>query len=168
MKHLILGLFFLSFVFIGCSDSNDMELDKLSGTYVGTIEGVNYTKSSDVKSQGSFTAEIRVRGNLLEVNCIGPQFNAEFMLEYYEHNGGYMVCLTGDDYKNLYGSQHRIMNGNHMNGMQTNGTPWMNHLNNAHQSNEHHSNGAFDLSHHTFVCTFSWNDQPVTFNGIKQ
>ena len=168
MKHLILGLFFLSFVFIGCSDSNDMELDKLSGTYVGTIEGVNYTKSSDVKSQGSFTAEIRVRGNLLEVNCIGPQFNAEFMLEYYEHNGGYMVCLTGDDYKNLYGSQHRIMNGNHMNGMQTNGTPWMTHLNNAHQSNENHSNGAFDLNHHTFVCTFSWNDQPVTFNGIKQ
>ena len=168
MKHLILGLFFLSFVFIGCSDSNDMELDKLSGTYVGTIEGVNYTKSSDVKSQGSFTAEVRVRGNLLEVNCIGPQFNAEFMLEYYEHNGGYMVCLAGEDYKNLYGSQHGTMNGNHMNGMQTNGTPWMNHLNNAHQSNEHHSNGAFDLSHHTFVCTFSWNDQPVTFNGIKQ
>ena len=154
MKHLILGLFFLSFVFIGCSDSNDMELDKLSGTYVGTIEGVNFAKSSDVKSQGSFTAEVRVRGNLLEVNCIGPQFNAEFMLEYYEHNGGYMVCLAGEDYKNLYGSQHGTMNGNHMNGMQTNGTPWMNHLNNAHQSNEHHSNGAFDLSHHTFVHIF--------------
>ncbi len=168
MRHLILGLFFLSFVFIGCSDSNDMELDKLSGTYVGVIDGLNLAKSSDVKSQGSFTAEVRVRGNLLEVNCIGPQFNAEFMLEYYEHNGGYMVCLAGEDYKNLYGSEHGTMNGNHMNGMQTNRTPWMNHLNNAHQSNENHSNGAFDLNHHTFVCSFSWNDQTFTFSGIKQ
>lgn len=168
MKQLILGLFFLSFVFIGCSESNDMELDKLSGTYVGTIDGVNLAKSSDAKSEGSFTAEVRVQGSLLEVNCIGPQFNAEFMLEYYEHNGGYMVCLAGDDYKNLHGSGHGTMNGNHMNGMQTNGTPWMNHLHNAHQSNENHSNGEFDLNRHTFVCTFSWNGQSVTFNGIKQ
>lgn len=168
MKHLILGLFFLSFVFIGCSESNDMELDKLSGTYVGTIDGVNLTKSSDAKSEGSFTAEVRVQGSLLEVNCIGPQFNAEFMLEYYEHNGDYMVCLAGDDYINLHGSEHGTMNGNHMNGMQTNGTTWMNHLRNAHQSSENHSNGEFDLNRHTFVCTFSWNGQSVTFNGIKQ
>ena len=168
MKHLILGIFFLSFLSIGCSESNDMELDKLSGTYVGTIDGVNLAKSLDVKSQGSFTAEVRVRGSLLEVNCIGPQFNAEFMLEYYEHNGGYMVCLAGDDYINLHGSEHGTMNRNHMNGMQTNGSPWMNHLRNAHQSSENHSNGEFDLNRHTFVCTFSWNGQSVTFNGIKQ
>ena len=145
-----------------------MELDKLSGTYVGAIDGVNLAKSSDAKSQGSFIAEVRVRGNQLEVNCIGPQFNAEFMLEYYEHNDGYMVCLAGDDYKNLYDSDHGPMNGNHMNGMQTKGTPWMNHLNNAHQSSENHSNGEFNLNQNTFVCTFSWNDQSVTFNGTKQ
>jgi len=145
-----------------------MDIDKLSGTYVGAIDGVNLAKSSDAKSQESFSAVVRVRGNQLEVNCIGPQFNAEFMLEYYEHDGGYMVCLAGDDYKNLHGSEHGTMNGNHMNGMQSNGTPWMNHLNNAHQSSENHSNGVFDLNHHTFVCTFSWNDQSVTFSGIKQ
>jgi len=168
MKHLILGIFFLSFVFIGCTDSNDMELDKLSGTYVGNIDGVNLAKSSDAKSQGTYTTEVKVRGNQLEVNCIGPQFNAQFMLEYYEHNGDYMVCLAGEDYKNLHGSEHGTMNGNHMNGMQSNGTPWMNHLNGAHQSNENHSNGEFNLDQNTFVCTFSWNDQPVTFNGIKQ
>ena len=168
MKHLIYTALLLSFLFIGCSDSSDMELDKLSGTYVGTINGSNLSKSSDVKSQGSFTAEVRIRGNQLEVNCIGPQFNAEFMLEYYEHDGGYMVCLAGDDYKNLHGSEHGNMNGNHMNGMQTNGTPWMNHLNSAHQSSENHSNGEFDLNNNTFVCTFSWNDQSVTFNGTKQ
>jgi len=168
MKHIILGFFFLTFIFIGCSESNDLELGELSGTYVGTIDGINLAKSSGAKSQGPFTAEVRTRGNQLEVNCIGPQFNAQFMLEYYEHNGDFMVCLVGEDYKNLYGSEHGRMNGNHMNGMQTNGTPWMNHLNNEHQSSENHSNGEFDLNHHTFVCTFLWNDQTVTFNGTKQ
>ncbi len=168
MKHLILGLFLLSFILISCNESDDLELDKLSGTYIGTINNVNVSKLSDSKSQDMFTAEVKLRGNQLEVNCFGPQLNEQFMLEYYEHNGNYMVCLTGDDYKNLYGSEHEMMNGNHMNGMQGDDSPWMNHLNNAHQSNENHSNGEFNLNHHTFVCTFSWNDQSVTFNGIKQ
>ena len=167
MKNLIFGFFLFSF-FIGCNDSSDVELDKISGTYVGTINDKSLSKSSDAKSQGTFTAEVKLIGNQLEVICSGPELNEQFMLDYYEHEGNYMVCLTGDDYKNFYGSEHGMTSGNHMNGMHGNDSPWMNHLNTDHQSNENHSNGEFNLNHHTFVCTFSWNDQPVTFNGIKQ
>ena len=145
-----------------------MELDRLSGTYVGTLNDSNLSKSLDAKYQGTFTAEVRVRGKQLEVNCFGPNFNEQFMLDYYEHNGNYMVCLTGDDHKNLYGTEHGMISGNHMNGMQRNGSPWMNHLNTAHNSNENHFNGEFNLYHHSFICTFLWNGQPVTFNGLKQ
>lgn len=168
MKHLIFGFFFLSFVFIGCNESDDMELDQLSGTYVGTINGINLAKISDTEPQGSFTAEVRIGKNQLEVSCFGPEFNAEFMLEYFEHVDSYMVCLVGEDYKNFYGSSHGNSNGNHMNRMQINGTPWINHLHHSHQSNQNLSNGRFDLNHRTFVCTFLWNGQRITFNGVKQ
>ena len=168
MKHINFGFFLLSFLIIACNDTNDMELDGVSGTYVGTINGIGLSKSSDAKSQNTFTAEVKLRGNQLEVNCFGPELNEQFMLDYYEHNGNYMVCLTGDDYKSLYGSEHGMASGNHMNGMQGSGSPWMNHLNTAHNSNENHFNGEFNLNHHTFICTFSWNDQSVTFNGNKQ
>lgn len=168
MKRLVFILFILSLIFTGCTDSNEMEDDKLSGTYIGTIEGVNFEQSSNATSPDSYTAKVKLQGNQLEVNCIGPQFNAQFMLEYYEHNGSYMVCLAGEDYENLYGYEHGNMNGNHMNGMHRNGTPWMNHLNNYHESNENHSGEGFNLNDHSFVCTFSWNNQTVTFNGIKQ
>ena len=166
MKYLTFGLFLLSFLLFSCNESDDITPDVLTGTYIGTIDNLNLSKSSDTMDQDKFTAEVTRRGNQLEVNCSGPQFNAQFMLEYYEHNDNFMVCLTGDDYQNLYGYAHGMMNGNHMN--QSSGTPWMNHLNNSHQSNANHSNGEFNLNQHTFGCTFLWNGQTVTFNGVKQ
>lgn len=168
MKQVFLGLILLSFVLFGCSDSNDIELDNLSGTYVGVIDGLDVEKSLDLKFQGPFTAKVRIRGEQLEVHCFGTNLDELFMLDYYEHNGNYMVCLTGVDHKNYYGTEHRMINGNHMHGMQRNVSPWMNHLNTAHNSDENHFNGEFNLIQGSFMCTFLWNDQPITFKGVKQ
>jgi len=92
------------------------------------------------------------------------------MLDYYEHNGSIMVCLTGAEYKNMYGYEHdaRMMTGNGMNNMHKGNTEWMRHLNNSHDPEDDHFFGGFDRNHHSFTCSFIWQDEVVTFTGLKQ
>lgn len=160
----------LILAFVGCSSSEEFEINTISGTYFGTLKSNVVNKSSSLTTNNDFIAEVKTKGNQLEVNCYGEDMDLTFMLDYFEHSDSIMVCLTGNDYKNLYGHAHGegMMTGNDMNNMPNGNTEWMRHLSNAHDPDDDHFFGGFDHNHHSFTCTFIWQDEVVTFRGLKQ
>ncbi len=162
----ILAIIF-ALVLINCNSSDEPEINTLSGVYFGTLKSDDVNKSSIIP-KGEIIANVISKGDQLEVHCYGEELNITFMLEYFEHNDSIMVCLTGDDYENLYGHAHGegMMSGTH--NMQNGTTEWMQHLSNAHDPDEDHFFGGFDGNHHSFSCSFNWQDQIVTFSGSKQ
>jgi hypothetical protein len=83
-----------------------------------------------------------------------------------------MVCLTGEDFENMYGYMHGegMMSGKgtDMDDMNNGNTEWMQHLNAAHNPDEEHYLSGFDSTHHTFNLTFNWKGNVVTFKGVKE
>jgi len=70
-----------------------------------------------------------------------------------------MVCLTGDDFENMYGN---MMGGGNMNN---HGNGWMQHLNNNHQEGDEHY-GYFNMQHQ-FEFTFKMSNGDFHFLGTK-
>jgi hypothetical protein len=103
-------------------------------------------------------------GNQIQVNCYAEDFDTTIMLGTYNHNDEVMVCLTGEEFENMYG--HMLGQG-HMNGnMQNNGTEWMQHLSNEHQEGDEHF-GGFDMQHHSFNYTFRMSNGDYHFQGTR-
>jgi hypothetical protein len=170
MKHIVKVILVLLVVIVGCQNSEEIENKSLEGTYVGTIQSDESYKSSDLKDKSDIIATVSLKGKQLEVHCYGEDIDEYFMLDYFEHNGNYMACLTGNDFVNLYGHSHGegMSSGNHMNNMQARNSDWDRHRNNYHNQNEDHLYGRFDMNRQFFSCTFKWGNNVVTFEGLKE
>jgi len=170
MKDLkLIALVILVSTVLSCQDTDEPEINTLTGTYIGTINIDEANKSSLSNSSKDIVAVVKTKGDQLEVHCHGEGIDITLMLDYFEHYENYMTCLTGDDYQNLYKHAHGegMMPGGGMNNMHQANTAWMQHVNNTHNPNDEHLNGEFNLKNHTFKCTFNWQETRLTFTGTK-
>jgi hypothetical protein len=151
-------------LFVSCQKSDDIGYNDVTGTYVGTLTSNLANKSSETMVTKDATVVVNRVGNQIQVNCYAEDFDTTIMLGTYNHNDEVMVCLTGEEFENMYG--HMLGQG-HMNGnMQNNGTEWMQHLSNEHQEGDEHF-GGFDMQHHSFNYTFRMSNGDYHFQGTR-
>ena len=86
------------------------------------------------------------------------------MLEIYNHNDSIKVCLTGNDFENMYG--HTLGQGNMNGNMGNMSTDWTKHMNSEHQQGDEHF-GGFNMENHSFGYTFRMHDGEFHFLGVK-
>ena len=89
--------------------------NSIEGTYVGTLtnEGLK-SANGIIPGNTSATADVTKTGDReIEVHCFSDELDTTFMLDYYENNDSMMVCLTGDNFEEMYG---HMMGENHMGG----------------------------------------------------
>lgn len=154
-----------------CEEAEDTKMDSIEGSYNGTI-----TIESNLKSNSNIyvlnfpaKADVTMLGNLqIEVYCYGQDLDTTFMLNYFEHHDSVMVCLTGDDFQQMYGHRYGEghMSGGMMDDMQNSETEWMHHMNDEHVDGDEHF-GGFDMMQHSFDYTFKMNDLEYHFQGAK-
>ena len=150
-------------LFFSCEKSDDLNNNDVTGTYIGTLSSILTNKSNSELIKPA-TVIVSSLGNQIQIYCQAENFDTIVMLDIYDHNDNVMVCLTGEEFENMYG--HMLGQGN-MNGNMHNGTDWMNHLNNEHQDGDEHF-GDFDMQHHAFNYTFRMNNGDFYFEGIKE
>ena len=161
----------LTLITIACEKTDDLAINSVEGTYIGTV-----TLESDLKSNTnielasySATAEVTILGNMqIEVHCFGSEFDTTFMLNYFEHHDSVMVCLTGDDFEHMYGHRYGEghMSGGMMGDMQNGETEWIHHMNDEHVDGDEHF-GGFDMMQHSFNYMFKMNNLDYHFQGTK-
>lgn len=178
-KKMISGVAILALIVIGftsCEKSEDLNVNDIEGVYEGTFSLSNSLKASslDGSEDDHGSAVVSMMGNnQIEVHCFGEEIDTTFMLDYYEHNDSIMVCLTGDDFKFMYG--HMLgeghMDGGMMNDIQYGETQWMHHMNDEHENGDEHF-GGFDMHEMTFSYSFKMMDEVspyyLRFHGVKQ
>ena len=159
----------LIFTIISCQESDDVNLNGITGTYTGTLTSNLSNKSNSSKATNTATSIVRMVGEQIEVHCFGDDFDETVMLDIYHDNDRVLVCLTGNEFENMYG--HMLgqgnMGGNMHNSNNNNNTEWENHLNNEHQEGDEHF-GNFDMQHHLFDYTFKMNNGDFHFQGTKE
>jgi len=181
-RNIIIGLLFTStlFVVMSCTKTSKDDRNNIEGTYFGTFTRTATLKSVQTDSVGADhgTAEVTMMGdNQIEVHCIGDEIDTTFMLNYYMQYDSAMVCLTGDDFENMYG--HMLgaghmgggMMGNMMGDIGDEETEWMHHLSDEHKPGDEHF-GGFDLHNGTFTYSMRMMDEAepyyLKFSGSKE
>ena len=162
---MLFSIMCLIFIF-SCEKSDDFVNNDITGTYTGTLTlNLSGISSETAKTEATpATVVVSEVGNQIRVHCFAEDFDTTVMLDIYNFNDNVMVCLTGDEFENMYG--HMLGQG-HMNGnMHNNETDWMQHLNNEHQEGDEHF-GSFNVQHHTFNYTFRMSDGDFHFQGTK-
>jgi len=165
MKNVKIFLsFILALSFFGCENDDDLFPNEITGTYTGSITSDLSNKSNSSKTTNSATAIVTKVGDKIEVHCFDENFDETVMLGTYHNDDAVMVCLTGNDFENMYG--HMMGQGNMNGNMHSNGTEWQRHLNNEHQDGDEHF-GNFDMQHHSFNYTFRMSNGDFHFQGTK-
>lgn len=162
------------FVLASC-DHSDIHSDEFfEGTYVGTISQITGKAYLDNDNEDDAIAEItRIGNQTIQVHFYNADLDTTFMLNYYEDIDNINVCLTGDEFENMYGHMLGLghTNGGMMNHMQNGETEWMHHLNDEHQEGDEHF-GGFDMQNHTFRYRFNLLDGGISkefqFEGQKE
>jgi hypothetical protein len=151
---------------ISCNTKDDITINDVSGTYVGTLTTVGLTsRISNSEAITPATVTISNIGDEIEVHCVADNFDVTVMLDTYVNGDETMVCYTGTDFENMYG--HMLGEGNIMGGnMQGNGNEWMQHLNNDHEQDDEHY-GEFNMQDHSFNFMFKTSNGDFQFQGIK-
>ena len=162
--------------FTSCEKSDDPDVNTIEGVYEGTFSVSGSLKAALLNGskgdQGSAVVSM-MGNNQIEVHCFGDEIDTTFMLDYYEHNDSVMVCLTGDDFEQMYG--HIIgeghMGGGMMGDIQNGESQWAHHMYDEHNSGDEHF-GGFDMHEMTFTYSFKMMDGSslyyLRFHGIKQ
>ena len=139
---------------VACEKSESLIDESLEGTYIGTLTNQVGLKGGSVvsKTEDDAIAEItKIGKGTIEVHIQNVELDTIFLLNYYKHMNNVEVCLTGDDFENMYG--HMLgqghMNGGMMGDLQNNETEWVHHLNDEHENDDEHF-GGFDMEDHTF------------------
>lgn len=151
-------------ILFSCEKSDDLNNTDVMGTYVGTLTSSLTNRSSNTESILPATLVVSSFGDQIQVHCIAENFDTTVILDIYNHNDNVMVCLTGEEFQNMYG--HMLGQGNMNGNMQNNGSGWTQHLNNEHQEGDEHF-GSFEMQHHSFDYTFRMNDGDFHFQGAK-
>jgi hypothetical protein len=167
--------------FTSCEKAEDLNVNDIEGVYDGTFSVSGSLKAASFDgSEGDHGSAVvsRMGNNQIEVHCFGEEIDTTFMLDYYEHNDSVMVCLTGDDFQEVYG--HMLgeghMGGGHMGGgmmddIQNGESEWMHHMYDEHNQRDEHF-GGFNMGDHTFTYSFIMMDESspyyLRFHGVKQ
>jgi hypothetical protein len=159
-----LFLIAIAIFLFSCEKSDDLINNDVTGTYAGTLTSSLTSRSSNTESIQPATLIVSSFADQIQVHCFAENFDTTVILDIYAHNDSVMVCLTGEEFENMYG--HMLGPGNMTGHMQNNGTDWMQHLNNEHQEGDEHF-GDFDTQQHTFNYTFKMNNGNFHFKGIK-
>lgn len=163
-------------VFWACEEAELPSDTAIEGTYVGTVTNIDSVLNDRTyaKMEESAIAEIIKIGNeMIQVHLYNDEMDTTFMLNYYEDMYNINVCLTGDEFENMYGHMLGLghTNGGMMNHMQNGETEWMHHLNDEHQESDEHF-GGFDMLNHTFRYRFNLLDGGISkefqFEGQKE
>lgn len=172
------GLLIVSAImlFASCERADEPDIKEIEGTYTGTLESLNDINSKNGSSSGvhDATAEVAIIGDQkFEVHCFGGEMDTTFTLNYYANHDSINVCLTGDDFEDMYGhmpGEHHS-DGGMMEGMHGNETEWMSHMHEEHDEGDEHF-GGFDMNDHSFGYIFKMKDGDtpyyLEFSGIKQ
>jgi len=161
--------------FTSCKKTEELPNTGFEGEYLGAFSVSNSLKSThpDDANENPGTAIVSMMGNnQIEVHCFGEEIDTTFMLDYYEHNDSIMVCLTGDDFKDMYG--HMLgdghMGGGMMGDIQNGESQWRHHMNDEHNEEDEHF-GGFNMGEHTFTYSFKMMDGTTSyylkFHGTK-
>jgi len=163
------------FLMAACNSREDTSIKSIEGTYFGSFT-TETSNNLPVALTGNNTANAIVTGKgdgIIEVHCYGDELDTTLMLDYYGNNDSIMVCLTGNQFENMYGhmSGQGHMSGGMM-GDRVNGeTEWMHHLREEHHAGDEHF-GGFDMLNNTFGFSFKMmkGDLPynLKFQGVKQ
>ena len=152
----------LVLIMFACDNSTDMTDSEVTGVYQGTLT----SKSNGLDVTIPATADITMFGDQIQVHCYGEGFDTSLQLDMYQNGREIMLCLTGDDFENMYG--HMLgqghMGGGRMNDMRNNESEWMHHLNDEHQDGDEHF-GHFNMLNHSFNYTFRKGDMDYHFAG---
>ena len=161
--------------FTSCDKADDQTITSIEGEYIGSFSVSSSLKTAQLGSvaEGHGTSDVRMmEDNQIEVHCFGEEIDTTFMLDYYEHNDSVMVCLTGDEFENMYG--HMLgdghMGGGMMGDIQNGESDWMHHMNDEHNEVDEHF-GGFDMGEQTFTYSFKMMDGTtpyyLKFHGTK-
>jgi hypothetical protein len=159
MKTLLIGniriLFSVAIIvsLFACEKNDDLNLGDVSGTYIGTLTG-------DFRSIQPATTVVSNIGDHIEIHCFAENFDTTITLDIYNNADRMMVCLTGEEFENMYG--HMLGEGN----MNHHGSDWMQHLNDEHQEGDEHF-GFFDMQLLTFEFTFQMDNGNFHFQGTR-
>ena len=99
----------MSLIFIySCEKSDDLISDDITGTYIGTLTLNQAGKSSETAKAEAVPATIVINevGNQIQVHCLTEDFDTTVILDIYHNGDDIMVCLTGDDFENMYGHMY--------------------------------------------------------------
>ncbi len=175
MKRITMITTLTLLVLAACNKTEDASVRSIQGTYIGSFitDGLKSLQLVN-PGNGSATAEITRTGDgQVEVHCYGVELDSTFRLNFYENHDSIMVCLTGNDFDNLYG--HMLGQGHMAGGMMGDilkgETEWMHHMKDEHKVGEEHF-GGFDMMNHSFGYRFKMREGDVTyylkFHGVKQ
>ena len=162
--------------FTACEKSDNLNVNDIEGVYDGTYSVSSSLKSVSLAGSGidQGSAEVSMIGNnQIEVHCFGEEIDTIIVLDYYRHDDSIMVCLTGDNFENMYG--HMLGAGHIAEGMmgdiRKGETQWMHHMNDEHVDEDEHF-GGFDIHDMTFSYSFKMMDETspyyLRFQGVKQ
>ena len=160
----------ITFSFYACDKSDELEIDKLTGTYIGSLSNTNL-KSALAEGHGSddATADVEHIGDgQIQVHCYSADFDTTIILDYYHNNDSVMVCLAGNDFSKIYGHMkgEGHMSGGMMGDMRGDETEWMHHKDDEHQDGDEHF-GGFHPGSETFEYTFIMPEGYMKFKGQK-
>jgi hypothetical protein len=174
MKNLRLFPIFaamITLIFGGCTDSEPVSIEAIEGIYVGTITDKGALNKNDyLKTENEAFAEVtKIGSEKIQVHIYDDTMDVTTILDYYEHMDSINVCLTGDDFQNMYG---HILGQDHMSGgmmgdQQDNETQWTHHLNDEHQVGDEHF-GGFNMQNHSFGYQFMILEDGITHDLIFQ
>lgn len=146
---ILASLLSMTLLLFSC-ESDESAQNEIEGTYYGTIvfeleNSKNYNQTEDA------VAEVRITGDHeLEIHCSSTTLDTIFRLNYFEHGDDFKVCLTGDDFVNMYHTPFtRPMEMQNMHGA----SQWMNHLQTMHTQEDIHF-GEFLSENNSFEYTF--------------
>jgi hypothetical protein len=174
MNRYVLITALILFIMAACNRTEDISVKSIEGTYNGFLTTGGEINLLAVPAKVSATAEVVSMSNgQVEVHCYGDILDTTFLLNYYENGDSIMVCLTGDDFENMYG--HMLGQGHMAGGMMgdiaNNETQWEHHMNDEHHIGDEHF-GGFDMMDHTFGYRFKITEGDSTyymkFVGKKQ
>ncbi|PHQ56360.1 MAG: hypothetical protein COC16_03390 [Lutibacter sp.] len=167
LKFIYLSLFIIALV--SCEKENDTNVNDIAGIYQGTLSAdvASKTTAKSTSTTGDpATAEITLVGDQIQVHCYNDDFDITLMLDLFSDEENIQVCLTGDDFEEMYGHMSTY-GGGMMGGMTGNSNQWSQHLNDDHESGDQHF-GGFDMGNHSFEYTFNVEGMEYYFEGFKQ
>jgi len=171
MKHSkLLLIAVIAFSFYACDKSEELEIDDIAGTYIGSLTNSNLKSALDEGHvSDNATADVKHMGEgQIQVHCYSADFDTTIVLDYYHNNDSVMVCLTGDDFTNMYGHMkgEGHMSGGMMGDMHDDETEWMHHMDDEHQNGDEHF-GGFHPESQSFEYTFFMPEGKIKFKGQK-